>query len=112
MNRLSKSYKRAVDQKWGRMANFGLLAQNIQNCTLLSQAANLSRIGQCFQYGKGVSLVPRYEDTKTFTPSPQKIDFWPKNGQIWPKTDIFGQIWAFLAHLIQCPTKKQLEQDA
>ena len=63
-------------------------------------AANLSRTGQCFQHGKGVSLVPWYEDTKSFTPSPQKMDFWPKNGQIWPKTGILGQISAFLAHLI------------
>ena len=31
--------------------------------------------------------------------------FWPKNGQIWPKTDIFGQISAFFAHLVPCPTK-------
>ena len=33
-------------------------------------AANLSRTGQCFQHGKGVSLVPWYEDTKIFTPAP------------------------------------------
>ena len=26
---------------------------------------------------------------------------WLKNGQIWPKTSIFDQMWAFLAHLIQ-----------
>ena len=42
----------------------------------------------------------------------QKSDFWAKNGQIWPKTDIFGQISSFLAHFIQCPTKKQFEQVA
>ena len=47
--------------------------------------ANLSCTGQCFQHGKGVSLVPWYEDTKSFTPSPPKNGFWPKNGQIWPK---------------------------
>ena len=51
-------------------------------------------------------------DTKSFTPSPQKMDFWPKNGQICPKTGIFGQTWAFLAHLTQCPTEKQFEQVA
>ena len=38
--------------------------------------------------------------------------FWPKNGQIWPKTVIFGQISAFFAHFIQCPTKKQFRQVA
>ena len=43
---------------------------------------------------------------------PQKMDFWPKNGQIWPKTGIFGQIWAFLAHLIHCLTTKQCGQVA
>ena len=35
--------------------------------------------------------------------------FWPKNGQIWPKTDIFGQISAFFAHLVPYPTKNQCE---
>ena len=34
------------------------------------------------------------------------MDFWPKDGQFWPKTDIFGQISAFLAHLISRSTKK------
>ena len=34
----------------------------------------------------------------------------PKNGQIWPKTGILGQISAFLAHLIKCLTKKQCGQ--
>merc|ERR1711873_122834 len=28
--------------------------------------------------------------TKIFTPCPQKLDFGPKNGQIWPKTGIFA----------------------
>ena len=37
-----------------------------------------------------------------------KNGFWPKSGQILPKT---GQILAFLAHVIQCPTKKQCKQD-
>ena len=45
---------------------------------------------------------------KVLLPAPQKLDFGPKNGQIWPKTGIFGQILAFLAHLIQCLTKKQI----
>ena len=71
-----------------------------ENSTFSFLAANLSRTSQCFQHGKGVSLVPWYEDTKSFTPFPPKIDFWPKNGQIWPKTGILGQISAFLAHLI------------
>ena len=37
---------------------------------------------------------------KVILPSPQKFDFWPKNGQIWPNTGILGQISTFLAHLI------------
>ena len=44
---------------------------------------------------------------------PQKLGFlaqkWPdlvKNGQIWPKIGIFGQILAFLAYLIPWPTKQ------
>ena len=79
-----------------------------QNCTFSSLAANLSRISQCFQHGKGVSLVSWYEDTKSFTPSP-KIGFWPQTGLIGPKTGIFGYIWAFLAHLILFPTKKTMQ---
>ena len=35
-------------------------------------------------------MVPCYEGTKSFAPSPQKMDFWPKNGQIWP-----AQNWHF-----------------
>ena len=56
--------------------------------------------GQCFQHRKSVSLVPWYEKTKGFTPSPKKMDFWPKNGKIWPKTGIFDQLLAtaVLAH--------------
>ena len=80
------------------------------NSTFLSLAANWSHTGQRFQHRKGVSSVPWYGDIKSVTPSPQQVDFWPKNGQIWPKNDSFGQIWAFLVHLIQCPTKKQFEQ--
>ena len=53
-----------------------------------------------------------YERTKSFTPSPRKMDFWPKNGQILPITDIFGQISAFLDHLVSWPTKKWCEQGA
>ena len=45
---------------------------------------------------------------KVLLPPPKKLDIWPKNGQIWPITGIFGQISAFLAHLIQCLTKKQI----
>ena len=47
---------------------------------------------------------------KILLPAPKKLDFGPKNGQIWPKTGIFGQISAFLAHLIYCLTKKQCRQ--
>ena len=32
---------------------------------------------------------------KFLLPAPKKLDFGPKNGQIWPKTGIFGQILAF-----------------
>ena len=75
-------------------------------------AANLSRTGQCFQHGKGVSLVPWYEDTKSFTQHhPKKWIL----AQKWPnlaKTGIFGQISAFLAHLIPYLTKKQCGQVA
>ena len=35
---------------------------------------------------------------KFLLPAPKKLDFGPKNGQIWPKTGILGQISAFLAH--------------
>ena len=37
------------------------------------------------------------------------MDFLVKNGQIWPKTGSFGQIWAIVA---SCPTKKRCEQVA
>ena len=63
-------------------------------------------------WDSSLPLVPWYEDTKIFTPYPQKIDFWPKNRLIWPKTGYFGQISAFFAHFIQCPTKKQFRQVA
>ena len=68
-----------------------------QNCTFSSLAANWSRTGQCFQSGKGVSLVPWYEDTKSFTPSPQKNGFLAQkrpnlaqNWHFWPNIGIFG----------------------
>ena len=35
--------------------------------------------------------------------TPVEIKIFGQKRQIWPKTDIFGQILAFLAHLIQCP---------
>ena len=69
-----------------------------QKSKFSSLAANWSLPSKFFQHGRGVSLVPLYEGTKGFTPPPQKMDFWPKTGQIWPKTGIFGQILAFLAH--------------
>ena len=34
------------------------------------------------------------------------MDFWPKNGQIWPKTDIFGKIAAFFGPFDQIPDQK------
>ena len=71
-----------------------------QKGTFSPLAANWSLTDQCFQHEKGVSLESRYEGTKIFTPCPQKLDFGPKNGQIWPKTGILGQISAFLPHLI------------
>ena len=61
-----------------------------------------------FSTHKRCLMVPWYEGTKGFTPSPQKMDFGPKNSQIWPNTDIFGQLWAFLAHLIYCLSKKTM----
>ena len=47
----------------------------------------------------------RIEDTKSFTPCPQKWIFGSKMA-------IFGQILAFLAHLIRCPSKKKCGQVA
>ena len=61
-----------------------------QNCTFSSLAANLSRIGQCFQQGKGVSLVSWYEDTKSFTPSPPKNGLLAQKRHFGPNTGIFG----------------------
>ena len=46
-------------------------------------------------------------EPKVLLRPPQKWIFGPKNGQSWPKTDIFGQISAFSGHLVPCPTKKQ-----
>ena len=68
-----------------------------------------SRAGQYFQYD--VSLVPRYEGTKSFASSPKKHlkYFGPKTVQFGPKVSFFvilSQILAFLAHLMPCPTKK------
>ena len=37
-------------------------------------------------------------------------DFWPKNGQTWPKIGIFGHVLAFLAHLVPWVTRKRCEQ--
>merc|ERR1719350_922754 len=68
-----------ISKFWGQKSTFSPLA------------ANWSLNDQCFQHEKGVSLESRYEGTKIFTPCPQKLDFGPKNGQIWPKTGIFGQ---------------------
>jgi len=63
--------------------------------TFSSVVVNLSRTGQSFQHEKCASLVPWYEYPKSFTLSPQKMDFWPKNGQICPKTDILGKYRPF-----------------
>merc|ERR1712152_26249 len=95
-----------ISKFWGQKSTFSPLA------------ANWSLNDQCFQHEKGVSLESRYEGTKIFTPCPQKLDFGPKNGQIWPKTGILSQISAFLlilgqilpffAHFVQCPTKNNV----
>ena len=42
-----------------------------------------------------VSLVPLYEGIKSFAPSPKKMDFWPKNGRIWPAQN--WHFWSFWA---------------
>ena len=55
------------------------------------------------------SLIWGYQK---FCSIPPKMDFWPKNGQIWPKIGIFGQILAFLAYLIPWPTKQWCKQVA
>merc|ERR1719494_1086711 len=89
-----------ISKFWGQKSTFSPLA------------ANWSLTDQCSQHEKGVSLDSRYEGTKIFTPCPEKLDSGPKNGQIWPKTGILGQISAFLAHSIQYPTKKQCGQVA
>ena len=39
---------------------------------------------QCFQHERGILLVPCYEGTNSFTPSPTKMDFWPKTGIFSP----------------------------
>ena len=44
--------------------------------------------------------IPIWGYQNFYSLSPKKLDFGPKNGQIWPKTGILGQISAFLAHLI------------
>ena len=67
-----------------------------QNCTFLFLMVNWSRTGQWFQHERGVSLVPWYEDTKSFTPSPPKwilAQKWPnlaQNWHFWPNIGIFG----------------------
>ena len=45
-----------------------------EKSTFSFPAANLSRTGQCFQHGKGVSLVPWYEDTHR-PGRPREINF-------------------------------------
>merc|ERR1712223_1339553 len=87
-----------ISKFWGQKSTFSPLA------------ANWSLNDQCFQHKKGVSLQSRYEGTKIFTPCPKKLDFGPKNGQIWPKTGILGQISAFLPHLIQGLTKNYMNK--
>ena len=51
------------------------------NCTFTSKAAYWDLAGQSLQHKIGVLLVPRFEGTKSFAPSPQKT-FWPKNGRL------------------------------
>ena len=52
------------------------------------------------QCGKVVLVVFRYVGIKILL---THIKIWIF-GQIWPNTDIFGQILAFLAYLVLCPT--------
>ena len=47
---------------------------------------------------------------KVLLPAPKKLDFGPKNGQIWPKTGIFGQISAFLAHYLMLDQKNNVDK--
>ena len=68
-----------------------------QNCIFFSLAANWSLIGQCFQHKRGVLLVPWYEGTKSFTPSPKKKGFLvqklpnlAQNWHFWPNIGFFG----------------------
>merc|ERR1712016_305097 len=70
-----------ISKFWGQKSTFSPLV------------ANWSLNDQCFQHEKGVSLESRYEGTKIFTPCPQKLDFGPKNADIWPKMPVLGQIW-------------------
>ena len=44
--------------------------------------------------------IPDMRLPKVLLHPPKNLEFLPKIGQIWPQTGIFGQIWAFLAHLI------------
>ena len=44
--------------------------------------------------------------------TPVEIKIFGQKRPIWPKTDIFGQILAFLGHLVSYPTKKQCGQVA
>ena len=100
---------RFQNKNWLSASNIQFLGSKLH---ILSLATNLSRTGQCFQHKRGVSLVPWYKGTEVVLHTPQNNGFMAQNGQILPQTIIFGQISAFLAHLIQCLTKKQLEQHA
>jgi len=62
---------------------------------ILFLAANWSSTGQCFQHNKGVLLAPWYEDTKSFTPSPQKLDFRQNLAQNWHFWQYIGLLGPF-----------------
>ena len=74
----------------------------VKICIFLSTVANWSLTVQSFQHERGVSLVPWYEDTESFSPSPEKNHFLAKK----------GQILAFWVHFVSCPSKKQCKQGA
>ena len=48
--------------------------------------------------------------SKLHTSFLKKIDFWPKNSQIYPISGIFCQISAFLTHVGPCLAKKNVNK--
>ena len=68
-----------------------------KNGTFSSLADNLSRVFQCFQHRKAVSLAPWYVDNKSFAPSAlTKRIFGPKTAKFGPKLTLlakYGHFW-------------------